>query len=271
MADNPTTRRRVLLGIGTASTIALAGCGGGDGGSDGTDGDSGSGGDDGGTETETETEEESTETPAGTANVRVAHMSPNAPNVDVYVDSDDPVLSDVSFTTVSGYLEVPAGERQVEITAAGDPDTSVFDGGIPVEADTDYTVVAAGELGDMADQAFEPLVFEDDNSMVDGSQARLRTVHVSPDAPTVDVTVGPVLLNNLEVGQAGYATLDADDYTAQISPETMGNEGDIVYSAGVSLNGGTVYTAFAAGYLTPDDEPADAEFDLVVAQDSSSN
>jgi hypothetical protein len=29
-----------------------------------------------------------------------------------------------------------------------------------------------------------------------------------------------------------------------------------------------VYTAFAAGYLTPDDEPADVGFDLPVVQDT---
>ena len=33
-------------------------------------------------------------------------------------------------------------------------------------------------------------------------------------------------------------------------------------------DGGGVYTAFAAGYLSPDDEPADTPFDLIVAQDS---
>jgi hypothetical protein len=37
----------------------------------------------------------------------------------------------------------------------------------------------------------------------------------------------------------------------------------------VSLDGGTVYTAFAQGYLTPDDEPADEPFDLQVVQDAS--
>jgi hypothetical protein len=36
----------------------------------------------------------------------------------------------------------------------------------------------------------------------------------------------------------------------------------------VSVAGGGVYTGFAAGYLSPDDEPDDTPFDLVVAQDS---
>ena len=128
-SDTPrTTRRRVLLGIGTGATVGLAGCSGNS--------------DQGGTETATSTPTETTmptetatdapeETPMGSAMVRVAHLSPNAPNVDVYVD-ESAVLEDVPFGAVSEYLDVPAGERQVEITAAGDPDTSVFSGPVTV-------------------------------------------------------------------------------------------------------------------------------------------
>jgi hypothetical protein len=265
-SDSPNaTRRRVLLGLGTGATVALAGCTG--------------NGDDGGTdtatptETPTETETETpteTEGPEGSANVRVGHMSPNAPNVDVYVDGSA-VLEDVPFGAVSEYLEVPAGERMVEITAAGDADTSVFSGAVPVEADTDYSVVAIGEIGDDGDQAFEPLVLEDDNSDPGGDTARVRAVHASPDAPAVDITVassGDALFDGVEFGQSGYVEVPAGDYTLQIRGDTDSNDGDVVAEFDVSLAGGQVYTAFAAGYLTPDDEPADTPFDLLVSQDT---
>ena len=45
---------------------------------------------------------------ADPARVRVAHFSPDAPNVDIYVN-DDRVLSDVPYKTVSDYLELPPG------------------------------------------------------------------------------------------------------------------------------------------------------------------
>ena len=275
MTDDSVTRRKMLLGVGAATTVALAGCAGEDG--ETTTEGSGNGNGNGGMTTDDgmmTTDDGMMTTATGTANVRVAHMSPNAPNVDVYVDSDEPVLADVPFGAVSDYLEVPAGERQVEITAAGDPDTSVFDGPVPVEADTDYTVAATGEIGDMADEAFTPLVLEDDNSMVGSNEARLRVVHASPDAPAVDVTAAGgdvVLFDGVPYGESGYTTVEANDYTVQIRGDTDSNDGEVVADFDVSLNGGTVYTAFAAGYLTPDDEPVDQSFDLVVAQDSSSN
>jgi len=205
--------------------------------------------------------------------VRVAHMSPNAPNVDVYLDGSA-VLEDVPFGAVSGYLTVSASEHDVEITAAGDPDTSVFAGPVTVAPDTDYTIAATGEIGDQADQPFEPLVLEDDNSEVGSNQSRLRVVHASPDAPAVDVTAGGgdvVLFDGVPYGGSGYVEVEANDYTVQIRGDTDSNDGSVVADYDVSLNGGTVYTAFAAGYLTPDDEPADESFDLIVAQDASHN
>jgi hypothetical protein len=204
----------------------------------------------------------------GNSRVRVAHVSPNAPNVDVYVDGSA-VLEDVPFTTVSDYLAVPAGTRAVEITAAGDPDASVFAGDVTLEAGTDYTVAAAGEVGDGADEPFAPLVLEDDNSDPGGDTARVRVVHASPDAPAVDVTVnaGAVLFDGVAFGESGYTEVAGNDYTVQIRGDTPENDGDVVADYDVSLNGGSVYTAFATGYLTPDDEPDDVAFDLLVAQD----
>jgi len=262
--DFTTSRRRVILGIGSAAMAGLAGCGGDDDDTDTpTDTDEGGNGNGGMTDTDTET-------PTDTANVRVAHVSPDAPNVDVYVDGDA-VLEDVPFGTVSDYLAVPAGVRQVEITAAGDPDTSVFYDVVTVEADTDYTVAAAGEISMGGSEAFAPIVLEDDNSEVGSNDARLRAVHVSPDAPDVDITAAGgdvVLFDGVAFGESGTTIVEASDYTVEIRADTDSNDGDVVADFDVSLNGGTVYTAFAAGYLTPDDDPGDEGFDLIVAQDS---
>jgi hypothetical protein len=205
------------------------------------------------------------------ATLRVAHMSPNAPNVDVYADGSA-VLEDVAFGAVSDYLEVPAGERQVRITPAGDAETTVFEGAVPVESGTAYTVAAVGEVGDMADQPFEPLVLEDDNSDPGDDMARVRLVHASPDAPAVDVTtgggMGNTLFDGVAFGDSDSVTVPPGDYTLQIRGDTESNDGDVVAEFDVSLTGGGVYTGFAAGYLSPDDDPSDTAFDLVVSQDA---
>ncbi|MBX0287525.1 DUF4397 domain-containing protein [Halomicroarcula sp. F28] len=266
--SSDTSRRKVLLGIGTAATVGLAGCGGSDGGGTPT----GTGNmTETGTEAEmTETETEDGET-SGTAMVRVSHMSPDAPNVDVYVDGSA-VLEDVPFGTTSGYLEVGAGDHDVEITAAGQPDTVVYDDTITVAADTSYTIAAAGEISDGADEAFSPLILEDDTSDPGSDTARLTLAHVSPDAPAVDVTAAgedTVLFDGVAYSQSGSVEVPAGDYTVQVRGDTDSNDGDVVAEFDVSLAGGEVYTAFASGYLSPDDEPADTPFDLRFAESMS--
>src|SRR4028118_1265393 len=63
---------------------------------------------------------------AGQAQVRVAHLAPDAPNVDVYVNGE-PVLTDVPYTTVSDYLSLPAGTPQATVYATGDPASPALD------------------------------------------------------------------------------------------------------------------------------------------------
>jgi hypothetical protein len=52
------------------------------------------------------------------AHVRVAHFSPDAPAVDIYVD-DDKVLSGVEYPTVSEYLQLPAGSYDLAVRRPG--------------------------------------------------------------------------------------------------------------------------------------------------------
>jgi hypothetical protein len=260
--DHDTTRRRLLLGAGAGATVLLAGCSGNGGGDTPTTTDEPM-------DTPTATDEPM-DTPTESGRLRAVHASPNAPNVDIYADGTA-VLEDVPFGAISQYLEVPAGERQLRITPAGDSETTVFEGAVPVAADTDYTVVASGEIGDMADESFQPLVLEDDNADPGEDMARVRAVHASPDAPAVDITVaasGDTLFDGVPYGESGAVAVPAGEYTLEIRGDTESNDGDVVASYDVSLAGGQVYSAFAVGYLSPDDEPADTPFDLLLAQDT---
>ena len=254
------TRRRALTLIGTTGGIALAGCMGGSD-DDGEMGGSGSGDDmsddgmdDGGSD-------------EAMANVRVAHLSPDAPNVDVYVDGDM-VLEDVPYRAVSDYLELAPGTYTVMITAAGDPDTVVFEDDLEI-TDGAFTIAALGELSE-TNQPFAPAVLEDDVSDP-GDNARVRLVHASPDAPAVDVTVDDgetVLFEGAAFGDAATTEVPGGDYTLEVRPATETNDGDVVATFDVAPEAGSVYTAFAVGYLEPDMAPADAPFDLEVVMDA---
>ena len=83
----------------------------------------------------------------------------------------------------------------------------------------------------------------------------MRVVHVSPDAGSVDVTVnatGAAIADNVTFGNAtDYVEVPPGSYTLDIRATTEDNTGPIVASYDVSVEGGTAYSAFAAGYVTP--------------------
>ncbi|WP_327052071.1 DUF4397 domain-containing protein [Halomicrococcus gelatinilyticus] len=204
-------------------------------------------------------------------NVRVAHMSPDAPAVDVLVD-DETAVENLSFGNVTDYLTLAPGEANVTITAAGDPSTVVFSDEITFEAGTNYTVAATGEVTEAAETTFEPVVFEDDFTVPGPDEASVRLAHVSPDAPAVDVTIAETnetLFDNVTFQEATeYVNVPAGDYTLEVRPATEDDDGEVVAEFDVSLEGGTVYTAFAAGYLNPEDAPVDEPFQLITVVDA---
>jgi hypothetical protein len=119
---------------------------------------------------------------SGEAQVRVAHLSPDAPNVDVYVNGE-PALTDVPYTTVSSYLSLPAGTQEVTVYATGDTSTPVIDAPVKLAAGA-YTIAAVGLV---TDDSITAQVYQDDLSAPSAGNAKVRVVHASPDAGAVDV------------------------------------------------------------------------------------
>ena len=204
--------------------------------------------------------------------LRVVHASPDAPAVDVTVDNET-VLSDVAFGAVSDYLSLEAGSYNVTIAAAEDPDTVVFDDQVTFEPRTVTTVAASGEISEDANTSFEPVAFEDDAFTPMENESALSIVHLAPDAPAVDVTAGNgsvVLADDVSFQNASeYVTVPAGNYTAEIRAATEDNNGSVVTTVDVSLEGGTAYSAFAVGYLNPEEAPADTPFEVVPAEDAT--
>ena len=172
------------------------------------------------------------------ASVRVVHASPDAPNVDVWVDGTK-VLNDVPFTAVSDYLPVPAGDHNVQVTATGSTDP-VIDADLTLEADTSYTVAATGLLADIT-----ATVLVDDRTPA-SAKSKLRVFHASPSAPpAVDVAVtgGPVLIEELAYGEAtDYLSVDPADYGLEIR---AAGETEAALTLTATLEAGQNYTAIA--------------------------
>lgn len=89
-----------------------------------------------------------------------------------------------------------------------------------------------------------------------GSDANVRVLHASPDAPAVDVFVdGTEAISDLAFDAiTDYVALPAGDHNIQVFPASADGSGDPVIDADVSLDGGSDYTVAAVGLLA-DIEP----------------
>ncbi|CAN5907754.1 DUF4397 domain-containing protein [soil metagenome] len=181
-----------------------------------------------------------------TASVNVVHASPNAPGVDLLVDNTRVNTSPLVYPNNTGYLEVPAGARNIKVNAAG-TSTSVIDANVTLEADRYYSVFAANTLA-----SIEPVVVMDDLTTPAANRAHVRFIHLSPDAPAVDVAVvnGPVLFSNSTFKQATpFSPVAVGTYNLEV--RLAGTNTVVLSLPNVQLANGQIYTVFAKGFVNP--------------------
>ena len=196
----------------------------------------------------------------GQAQVRVAHLAPDAPNVDVYVNGD-PVLTDVPYTTVSDYLSLPAGTQQVTVYATGDTTSPVIDTPVELAVGGAYTVAAVGLV---ADDSLTAQVYQDDLRSPASGNAKVRVVHASPDAGPVDVVPrgGQALVSGLRFPDASpYTEVPAGTYTLDVN--AAGTKKTALTVPDAKLASGGVYSAFAVGTVFAD------SLNVLLVQDNS--
>lgn len=184
--------------------------------------------------------------PAATAQLRVVHASPDAPNVDVLVDNAS-VLTNVPYKTSSSYLPVTSGSRNLKVRAAGGT-AAVIDQNATLAAGTFYTVLATGRVASIA-----PLVLTDDQTAPASGNVRVRLVHGSPTAGNVDIyvsapaadiaTATPTLTNVAFRAASNYLEVPAGTYRVRITP--AGTKTVAIDVNNLALVAGQVRTAVA--------------------------
>ena len=202
---------------------------------------------------------------AALAGVRVGHFSADAPDVDVYANGNA-ILTAVPFGAISEYLFVPAGTYQIQVVPAGaslEEGPVVIDAPLTFEGGTLTTVAATNELANIT-----PVVVKDKPAPV-ADQAQIRVVHLSADAPKVDVaadgsSVKEAIFKNLKYGKAkGYATVPAGEYDLEVRP--AGEKKAAFDIDPLMLEAGKSYSAMAIGQL------GSGSFSVILVEDASAN
>ena len=190
-----------------------------------------------------------------TARVRIIHASPDTPAVDVYVDGAK-VLGNVPFFTISNYLQVPAGTRQLAVTLAGQPLSSAPLTLTPtLETGRFYTISAVGLAA--GTPALQSVLSVDDMSTPAPGKSRVRVYQFSPDAPRVGIRIknGVVLIPSLTFSQiSADIELDAGTYDLELFLPDFGNFNPLTPEqsagfTGLRIDSGRIYDIFAIDRL----------------------
>ncbi|HDS00902.1 MAG TPA: DUF4397 domain-containing protein [candidate division Zixibacteria bacterium] len=182
---------------------------------------------------------------AGSSNVMVIHASPDAPAVDLLVDDFKVNTSGLPFPQNTGYLALSAGDRNFKVNAAG-TSTTVIDATATLVPNGNFSVFAVDVLANIM-----PLVLADDLSAPAAGKAHVRFLHLSPDAPEVDITLpdGTIVFGQYEFKESSaFTPLDAGMYDLEV--RVSGTPTVALNLDNINLESGKIYTVFARGLLS---------------------
>jgi hypothetical protein len=171
----------------------------------------------------------------GTGWIRLAHLSPNTPAVDVYLYSFDNstamiVLHHVAYGTVSPYESVPAGDYSVAMRGAGASATSqpVLSTSVTIAAGHAYTVAGMGPESGLRLQVL------DDDLTTPAGQSLVRVIQASLQDQVVNVILGSTdLASNLKFASvSSYQAVSPGSMTVTVSAGAGGAKSSVTLAAG---------------------------------------
>lgn len=182
-----------------------------------------------------------TATGAAVGYVRLAHLSPDTPAVDVYLgasgSAEPQVFKAVGYGVLSPYLPLPIGPYSVAMRRAGAPatDPPVLTERVSVAAGKAYTVAGVGRYAGLGLK-----VLDDDLSAPPEGRAKVRVVQASVRAPVIDVSVaeGGSIASGVQFATTtAYHEVEPGRSTLRLSAT-----GAKPTTVDVSLADGTVYS-----------------------------
>ena len=179
------------------------------------------------------------------AMVRYLNAAPGSPAVDLYVDGKQ-VTKKLAFGKSTDFGTMTKGSHDLTVTTVGQPVAkSILTLKLNVADGTSYDVVLFGTAAKL--QGEEVKV---DLTKLAKGMARIRVVHLAPDAGNVDVAAkgGKVLFADLKPTQAAkYIDVPAGTVNLEVRP--TGKTTIDLALKGVKLEAGKVYDIFAIGQV----------------------
>ena len=176
--------------------------------------------------------------------VRVLHASPDAPTVDVYVNKTK-VASNLQFTNLTDYLRLKPGRYHIQIYPAGSARVNpVLNEKVYVPPGAIYTISAVNKLKNL-----NLFIITDPENEPDKNSSYLRVIHLSPNAPAVNLKLnGRTLFRRLNYRDVTrYAVLTPKTYNGYVL--TSKDEQKVLTINNIVLQPGFYYTIYILGLV----------------------
>lgn len=180
---------------------------------------------------------------AGAGYVRLAHLSPDTPAVDVYLKSlsnavKPQVFKGVAYGAMSQYLRLPTGAYQVAMRKAGAPAGTkpVITTEVGVQNGDAYTVAGVGRFADLGLR-----VLKDDLKLPDPGKSKVRVIQASVKAPVLNVAGknGKTIADGVQFATTtAYREVNPGKWSVEVEPTGGGKT--IVLPC--TLGAGSVYS-----------------------------
>lgn len=177
--------------------------------------------------------------------LRVLHLSPNAPKVKAFVDGAiPPAFEEIAFGQSTKFASLSAADHALDVTADGTVAGAVIK--VPklsLGGGQKYTAVAVGNL-----PSLKALFFDNGSSGLASGNIRVRAIHAAPGVGEVDVFSGTdAIVSNVKFGDVS-APLDLPAAAYTLGVDVNNDANPELYFELPALAAGTV----ANVYVTQD-------------------
>ncbi len=179
--------------------------------------------------------------------VSLYQASPDAPDMRVVVDSRQINASPFEYANHTGYLRFYAGERTMSF-GPFDGSNVVSDTTLNLMENEFYSIFVTDEYPEV-----QPLIINDTNEAPDEGMAKIRFLHLSPDAPAVNLEADEMEMPLAESAMfneiADFMEVEAGNYDLTVN--TSDGDETVLEIPNTVFQEGGFYTVIVRGYANP--------------------
>lgn len=187
--------------------------------------------------------------PVQIAGLSLINAVPSSELLDIYADNNRASVTDFGFGTKLNYVNAFAGSRNITVTKKGS-NVSLYAERFTLEQQNGYSLFVIDPLTNV-----KLLMLKDNLTAPSTGKAKIRFVHVAPDAPALNLTLTGNTTNLFaEKAYKGYTDFIEVNATADADFEVKNTAGTVIATlSDAKLEQGKIYTVYAKGLLANTD------------------